>query len=382
MSDFLIRIGCFMSTNPLAQQLHTCTKSDLRSGIMSELDGLGNHQSFLLVLAVVIYATLQPMGSSYASFVKDFSAIFCPCDGSMTAGADFINLCMKLCFFAQKAEYSCFLQCHAQVCVKKDDDDIMESMPDVDHDQILAEIDAFIDDLANVNDKGSSPEHPDDMFLHESIKRLRNLKNALADFSDDASSFDMINKLMQRAMVFMAEELQPLLLDNSKAHPEPELKAMSSKHFSFKQQDRCPFPEPSTDDDHPGFLDEKIRNALYEQLKRLDFEKLNVEDVQKLNWDWVESDVSRWIRIINLIISLLDYAATIAMTKRSAERLFKFLDMYEALHDLSESMRVSDVSDSGETKEEQSSNDLSTEILSVTDCIGEGAVNIFGEQHK
>ncbi|PWA53527.1 hypothetical protein CTI12_AA444290 [Artemisia annua] len=81
----------------------------------------------------------------------------------------------------------------------------------------------------------------------------------------------------------------------------------------------------------------------------------------------------------SLITSLLDYAAAIAMTKRSAERLFKFLDMYEALHDLSESMRDSDDSDSGETKEEQSSNDLSMEISSITDYIGEGAVNIFDD---
>ncbi|GKF33346.1 exocyst complex component EXO70B1-like protein [Tanacetum coccineum] len=101
---------------------------------------------------------------------------------------------------------------------------------------------------------------------------------------------------------------------------------MSSKHFSFKQQDRYPaVPERSTDDDYPGFTDEKIsrisiivttmissgyknecsnvysmarENTLYEKLKRLDFEKLNAEDVQKLNWDWLESDMSRWIRII------------------------------------------------------------------------------------
>nr|GEV93578.1 exocyst complex component EXO70B1-like [Tanacetum cinerariifolium] len=353
-----------------------------------------------------------------------------------------------------------------------DDDDVNESIPpDVDHDQILAEIDAFIDELANVDDKGSSgssPELPDvidtfaiiiksktkkslarnadhgmvneDMFLHACIKRLCKLKNALADFNAD-----MINKLMQRAMVFIEEELRALLLENSKARdrPEPKLKAMSSKHFSFKQQDRSPaVPEPSPDDDYPGFSEEKISrisiivktmissgyknecsnvysmargNALYEQLKRLDFEKLNAEDVQKLNWDWLESDVCKWIRIIkhcsqflipaelklgetifsenravfrslfknlvrSLITSLLDYAAAIAMTKRSAERLFKFLDMYEALHGLSESMRDSDNLDySGETIEEHSSNDLSTEISSVTDRIGEGAVNIFGD---
>nr|GEV99213.1 uncharacterized mitochondrial protein AtMg00810-like [Tanacetum cinerariifolium] len=91
-----------------------------------------------------------------------------------------------------------------------DDDDVNESIPpDVDHDQILAEIVVFIDELANVDDKGSSGSSPE--------------------------------------------------LPDARDRPEPKLKAMSSKHFSFKQQDCSPTVlEPSIDDDYPGFLDEKI----------------------------------------------------------------------------------------------------------------------------
>ncbi|GKC28506.1 hypothetical protein Tco_1035800, partial [Tanacetum coccineum] len=136
---------------------------------------------------------------------------------------------------------------HSAKSEEEDDEDINESIPaDVDHDQILAEIDVFIDELANVDDKGSSPELHDvvdtfaiiiksktkkslarnadhdmvdeDMFLHACIKRLRKLKNALADFNAD-----MINNLMQRAMVFIEMELRALLLKKSKARDRPNL---------------------------------------------------------------------------------------------------------------------------------------------------------------
>ncbi|KAL8249964.1 hypothetical protein R6Q59_006832 [Mikania micrantha] len=212
--------------------------------------------------------------------------------------------------------------------------------------------------------------------------------------------------------------------------PQPKLKAISSKHFSFKS---APQPEPSKlvlqPEDYPGFSQEDIHriskivstmihagykneclnvysiargNALYEQLRRLDFEKLNAEDVHKLNWDWLEPDISRWIKIIkhfsqflipaerrlgdtvfsdhlqnfrhlfvnltrSLMTSLLDYAATVATMKHSAERLFKFLDMYEALQGLKEALMM---------------NDDYAEIASVSECIGEGVVNMLGDLEK
>ncbi|KAM0016677.1 putative exocyst complex component Exo70, cullin repeat-like-containing domain superfamily [Helianthus debilis subsp. tardiflorus] len=215
---------------------------------------------------------------------------------------------------------------------------------------------------------------------------------------------------------------------------EPKLKVISSKHFSFKSE-RCPIPEPSKEEDYPGFSEEDISkmnkivktmisagyknecsnaysiargNALYEQLRRLNFEKLNAEEVQKLSWEWLEADITRWIRIIkhfshflipaewklgelvfsddssifrglfvnlirSLITSLLDYAATVAMLKPSAERLFKFLDMYEALHGLNDAIN-------GE--EHESCNDLNSEISSVIERIAEGVVNMFGDLEK
>ncbi|KAI3763454.1 hypothetical protein L2E82_13312 [Cichorium intybus] len=345
-------------------------------------------------------------------------------------------------------------------------DDLDESIPDVDHEQILLEIERFTDELSMVDDKTSPPEVPDvietfsliiksktrkstrfaarngevtdeDTFLYESVRLLWKLKTALGEFPD-TSTLDRVNKLLHRTIMCMEEELRALLL-NSKAKlpPEPSLRAMSSRHFSFRE--RSPTPEPSTDEEFPGISEEKMirinkilttmisvgyknecshvysmarGNALYEQLKKLDFEKLNAEDVQRLNWELLEADISRWIRIIkhcsdvlipaerklgetvfadhlsvfrglfinlvcSVITSLLDYARTVAQTaKRSAEKMFRFLDMYEALYSLREVVKDSD---SSETKEEQSCNDLNKEISSVNDKIGEAALAMFGD---
>ncbi|KAI3731400.1 hypothetical protein L1987_62588 [Smallanthus sonchifolius] len=339
-----------------------------------------------------------------------------------------------------------------------DDHNDSTPSPDVDPDHIFAELDAFTDEISTVDDKSTPPELPDvidtfsviiksktrkstagnveiideDTFLYDSVQRLCKLKTALGDFSN-TSPLDNVGKILHRIMMFMEEQLRIILVD-SNVPPEPKLKVISSKHFSFKTE-RCPLPEPSKEEDYPGFSEENITkmnklvnimissgyknecsnvysiargNALYEQLRRLDFEKLNAEEVQKLNWDWLESNISRWIRVIkhcsqflipaerklgetvfsdhfstfrglfvnlirSLIKSLLDYAATVAMMKRSAERLFKFLDMYEVLHGLKEAMRESDAGED---------NDLYVEISSVRELIGEGVVNMFGDLEK
>ncbi|XP_071740085.1 exocyst complex component EXO70C1-like [Rutidosis leptorrhynchoides] len=350
-------------------------------------------------------------------------------------------------------------------------DEIPDEIPDdIDHDRILIELDAFNDELSLIDDKSTSPELPnvfstfsiiiksktrkslarnvdittneDDSFIYESITRLCNIKTALNDYPK-ASSFDAIIELLNRIMKFMEERLRFLLMNNNlssyKEPPEPKLKVISSKHFSFKTE-RCPVPEPSKEEeDYPGYDENRINkmtktvttminagyknectnvycmsrgNAMYEQLRKLDFERLNADDVHKLYWELLEADMSRWIRVINncskflipaertlgetvfsdhplvfnglfvnlvrsVITSLLDYAAAVAMTRRSAERLFKFLDMYEALRGLNESLKSNDSHDVSKEDEAELSNDLNTEIVSVSERIGEGAVNMF-----
>ncbi|KAJ8566881.1 hypothetical protein K7X08_019089 [Anisodus acutangulus] len=110
------------------------------------------------------------------------------------------------------------------------------------------------------------------------------------------------------------------------------------------------------------------RKALEESLHKLGFEKYSIDDVQKMNWDSLEREVTAWIITFRhctnvifsserkladavfadqpsiaenifsnlsrgMMIQLLNFAEAIFMTKRAAEKLFKFLDIYETLSD-------------------------------------------------
>ncbi|KAF2301848.1 hypothetical protein GH714_029858 [Hevea brasiliensis] len=110
------------------------------------------------------------------------------------------------------------------------------------------------------------------------------------------------------------------------------------------------------------------RHAFDECLDKMGFEKMSIDDVQKMQWEALESEIPAWIKtfkdcaniyfakerklaeavfsdfpslvsslfsnlVRGVMIQLLNFTEGIAMTKTSAEKLFKFLDMYETLRD-------------------------------------------------
>ncbi|KAK4417925.1 Exocyst complex component EXO70B1 [Sesamum alatum] len=110
------------------------------------------------------------------------------------------------------------------------------------------------------------------------------------------------------------------------------------------------------------------RNALEENLNKLGFEKHSIDDVHKMSWESLERETESWSKIFkqmanlhfsserklseavfsgypsisqNMLGSLshgvtlhfLNFAEAVALTKRSGEKLFKFLDIYETLRD-------------------------------------------------
>ncbi|MCL7047862.1 hypothetical protein MKW94_016290 [Papaver nudicaule] len=146
------------------------------------------------------------------------------------------------------------------------------------------------------------------------------------------------------------------------------------------------------------------RNVFEESLNKLGFEKISIDDVQKMQWESLESEISTWIKTFKrcitiyfsgekklceavfsdyprvadslfsnltrgIIIQLLNFAEAVAMTKRSAEKLFKFLDMYETLRDLIPAM--------DEIFFNESSVELKAEISSARCRLGEAVVSIF-----
>ncbi|KAI3666054.1 hypothetical protein L6452_44692 [Arctium lappa] len=113
------------------------------------------------------------------------------------------------------------------------------------------------------------------------------------------------------------------------------------------------------------------RNAIEQNLKLLPFEKFSIDEMQKMQWEPIEKEVSAWTkmfkdfttsllpserRLVDAVFSssdghtaisdslfgnlarivlfyFLTFAEAVMMTKRAAEKLFKFLDIYETLRD-------------------------------------------------
>ena len=146
------------------------------------------------------------------------------------------------------------------------------------------------------------------------------------------------------------------------------------------------------------------RYAFDESLNHLGFEKVSIDDVLKMQWEALEREISMWIKTFRqcatvyfpgerklgeavfsdhphisaslfsnltrgVMIQFLNFAEALAITKRSAEKLFKFLDMYEALRD---SLPVL-----GELFPEECANELKTETTTAKSRLGETAISIF-----
>uniref|UniRef100_A0A5B7AG13 Exocyst subunit Exo70 family protein n=1 Tax=Davidia involucrata TaxID=16924 RepID=A0A5B7AG13_DAVIN len=171
-----------------------------------------------------------------------------------------------------------------------------------------------------------------------------------------------------------------------------------SSSSTNQEADSCPLPDSDStgESNFPGYSDEVVSNlnklakamisggyeieccqvyivvrrqAFEERLQKLGFEMVSVDDVQKMQWESLEREIVSWIKTFRectavylsserklsetvfsdyqsisdslfssfsraVMIQFLNFAEAVAMTKRSAEKLFKFLDIYETLRDL------------------------------------------------
>ncbi|KAA8532232.1 hypothetical protein F0562_032265 [Nyssa sinensis] len=208
------------------------------------------------------------------------------------------------------------------------------------------------------------------------------------------------------------------------------IKLSNSFNSKPDDSDRCALPEPEStrNEEYPAYTPEVMRrmnrivtamisagyeteccqvygitrrNAFMEAIKNLEFEKISIDDVQKMQWETLEVEIAKWIKVVQhcatvlfpgerkhcevvfseypsisrslfrnlagaVVVQFLDFAEAVAMTKRSAEKLFKFLDMYETLQDLIPAIARPEIS-----------NEMKSEISAAGDRIGEAAVNIF-----
>ncbi|KAL0424943.1 UNVERIFIED_CONTAM: Exocyst complex component EXO70A1 [Sesamum radiatum] len=149
------------------------------------------------------------------------------------------------------------------------------------------------------------------------------------------------------------------------------------------------------------------KSAVDASLKKLNVEKLSIGDIQRLEWETLETKIRRWIRAAKICvrvlfaserrlceeifeglgtsaddacfmetikspaIQLFNFAEAISISRRSPEKLFKILDLHDALSDL-----LPDIESVFESKSSESIRVQAVEILSR---LAEAARGILSE---
>ncbi|PRQ39831.1 putative exocyst complex component Exo70, cullin repeat-like-containing domain-containing protein [Rosa chinensis] len=146
------------------------------------------------------------------------------------------------------------------------------------------------------------------------------------------------------------------------------------------------------------------RIAFKSALNDLGYENISIDDVQRMQWEALEGEIATWITVVKtcstilftgerklcdavfachssisdnmfcnmargVVIQLFNFADAVVLTKRSAEKLFKILDMYECLRDLVPAIKSSYA--------EEVAKDLISEAEAAMNRLGEAAVSIF-----
>ncbi|KGN51078.1 exocyst complex component EXO70B1 [Cucumis sativus] len=296
-------------------------------------------------------------------------------------------------------------------------------------DLVDAKIEQYNNEEPNAKQRECRVPEDESTFL-EAIDRISKLKNAIHEMKLEEEKNSLINRIgstQQQAISYLEEEFRFFLEESRNSDSDP---ATDTK--GKQEQDRCAFPEAESDQlQFPGYSKEIVnylnkiakrmisggyeseccqvymvarRNIIEDALLKLGFEKHSIDDIQKMNWESMEREIATWIKTIKqcatilfsgeqnltesvfssyppisaslfsnltrgIVIQLLNFSEGVAMTKRSAEKLFKLLDMYEALRDMVPKMET--------LFPEESANELKTETTTARTRLGEAAICIF-----
>ncbi|CAA0824613.1 exocyst subunit exo70 family protein C2 [Striga hermonthica] len=268
-----------------------------------------------------------------------------------------------------------------------------------------------------------------DSFI-ESVNRLSSLSNELMKFSTEdkyTCSINIVGGVLQCAMLYLEEEFKSLLEDHQEANdPSPNLQNQDAdielKEETIKTSNNivvCGYSDQVLSDliriskamvsgghesecRHVYFV--ARRNFLEERLHKLGFGKHSIDDVvHKMKWETLEREIESWIRIFRqftstefplerklsdavfseasedlfgsvaheVLAQLLNFAQAVALTKRAAEKLFKFIDVYEALRD--------DLPPDDTLFPDEMLNQIKTEASTIRSRLGEAMILIFAE---
>ncbi|KAL9349595.1 hypothetical protein Peur_056850 [Populus x canadensis] len=248
----------------------------------------------------------------------------------------------------------------------------------------------------------------DDSSFIESLNCISKLINVLGEFpsnSTTASCFNRASTIQRLAMSMLDGEFR-LILESCNQGNDADLKSPKpSKQSSFRshpESDYCVVPESKSreDEEFPSYAPEAIskKNRIATAMISSGYES-DTENVQKMQWQSLEGAIAMRISVIKhcssvlfsgerklcssvfsehpsisqrlsshialtFAVRFLNFADSIALTKRSAEKLFKILDMYEALRDL---IPVFDY----DTSSSECSEELKSQIWAVKGRLGE-----------
>lgn len=279
--------------------------------------------------------------------------------------------------------------------------------------------------------KWSSLTEADAASFLDAITRLSSLSSGLLLFSSQPNLARFINRIggvLERAISYVEEEFKSLLEDYTFQEPEQNPPPEESSEEN-------PPPEPTIqkEENHfPGYSDEILsnlvtlsktmikigyetecceayflgrRHALEDSLHNFGFEKHSIDDVQKMQWESLEREIVSWTAIFKqcsslfsdehalakavfpdtpsisdhllcclaqgLTATIMNFASAVALTKSSSEKLFKFLDTYEALRDILPSMEA--------LFPQEWMEEFKTEDSIIKSRLGEAIVSIFTE---
>ncbi|XP_078447342.1 exocyst complex component EXO70C1-like [Wolffia australiana] len=243
----------------------------------------------------------------------------------------------------------------------------------------------------------------------DAVDKLSLFVKAVSDRAAvDRGALPRADCALHRAMAFLEDELRHLLDDPGPSSPaaSPKPPALDGAFSPDKTETlrrvagamvRAGFEPECTQ----AFALAR-RGALQSAVSAAGFENLSIEEVQKMPWEALEGEISSWLMAFRHVSTvflprekalcdavfppelaaalfltllrgaahqLLAFAEAVALTRRSAEKLFKLLDMHEALRELGEEV--------GEWEGDSSA--LRADVESARCRLGEAAVGIFAD---
>ncbi|GAU50176.1 hypothetical protein TSUD_287540 [Trifolium subterraneum] len=246
---------------------------------------------------------------------------------------------------------------------------------------------------------------------------------------DQLMLVNRVGAIQQRAMSYLEEEFRMLMEESrnqNKTDSDSKGKNVATSESSENESTEMVM-------EFPGFKEEVItslnkiacemlfagydsecyhiytvsrKHGFNDGLNKLGYERISMDEVQKMQWESLEREIPSWINTFKecatvwfpgerklvasifsdnqsvadtlyteltrvVVFQLLNFAESVAMTKRAAEKLFKYLDMYEALRDTILNLE--------KLYPENIVDDIKAEITSAKNRLGEVAVLIFCE---